>query len=119
MAVVFSHSRRMMREKKTIEAMLNIYCRGLHKTHDGLCAECREVLDYAAKRLAKCPFQARKTTCAHCRIHCYKPAMREKIKSVMRFAGPRMAYRHPFLAISHFIDGFRKGPVGHAGKKKL
>jgi hypothetical protein len=116
MTVVFSHSRRMIREKKTIEAMLNIYCRGLHETRDALCAECREVLDYAAKRLDKCPFQAGKTTCANCRVHCYKPSVRKRIKEVMRFAGPRMMYRHPALAVFHFIDGLRKGPALHTKK---
>jgi hypothetical protein len=34
--------------------------------------------------------------------------MREKVKGVMRYAGPRMTYRHPVLAIFHFLDGFKK-----------
>jgi hypothetical protein len=44
-------------------------------------------------------------------MHCYKPAMREKIKDVMRYSGPRMSYRHPLLALFHFFDGFRKAPI--------
>jgi hypothetical protein len=99
----------MVREKNTVAAMINIFCHKRHKTRGGLCDECRELLDYAGKRLDKCPFQAGKTTCADCRVHCYKPSARERIKKVMRFAGPRMIYRHPVLAVFHFIDGLRKG----------
>jgi len=102
---------RMAREGKTVEAMINIYCHGRHGTKDKLCSECRELLDYAMTRLDKCPFQEGKTTCANCPVHCYKPVMREKIRAVMRYAGPRMFYRHPVLALFHYIDGLRKEPV--------
>ncbi len=91
--------------------MINIYCLGKHGTHDGLCADCSELLRYADKRLEKCPFQEGKTTCGNCKIHCYKPAMREKIKEVMRYAGPRMMTRHPISALHHFIDGLRKEAI--------
>jgi len=39
--------------------------------------------------------------------------MRERIRSVMRYAGPRMMYRHPLLAFHHLIDGMRKAPSKH------
>ena len=68
---------------------------------------------YANKRLEKCPFQEGKTTCGKCLIHCYKPAMKEKIRVVMQYAGPRMISRHPILALFHFIDGFRKEAIRH------
>jgi hypothetical protein len=100
----------MGREKNTVAAMINIFCHDRHKTGDILCDECRELLDYAGKRLDKCPFQAGKSTCANCKVHCYKPSVRERIKEVMRYAGPRMMYRHPVLAALHFIDGLRTGP---------
>ncbi|MCK5227056.1 MAG: nitrous oxide-stimulated promoter family protein, partial [Desulfobulbaceae bacterium] len=50
-------------------------------------------------------------TCGNCPIHCYKPKMRKKVREVMRYAGPRMIWRHPFLALCHTIDGMRKKPV--------
>jgi hypothetical protein len=37
--------------------------------------------------------------------------MREKIQAVMRHAGPRMPYRHPLLALYHFLDSRRSEPV--------
>ena len=109
-SIVYKKNRRITREKKTVEAMINIYCHGHRGTHGELCTECKKLSDYASRRLERCPFRENKTTCANCRIHCYKPDMREKIKDVMRYAGPRMTYRHPVLAFFHFVDGFRKEP---------
>jgi hypothetical protein len=108
--------RRMLRERNTVEAMIGIYCRGRHKTRNGLCENCNDLLDYAQRRLDKCPFQEGKTSCGNCRVHCYKPAMREKIRDVMRYAGPRMLCRHPLLAIYHAIDGMRKEPLRKSRK---
>ena len=101
---------RMKREQKTVEYMIGIYCRDHHHTKKKLCQECRELVEYARLRLDKCPFQENKTTCGNCPIHCYKPKMREKIRHIMRYAGPRMIWCHPLLAIGHMIDGLRKEP---------
>jgi hypothetical protein len=30
--------------------------------------------------------------------------MREKIREVMRFSGPRMIFHHPIMAIRHLIE---------------
>jgi len=73
----------------------------------GLCPDCAALLDYARARLARCPYGAQKPTCADCPTHCYKPAMREQMRAVMRYSGPRMLTRHPLLAAAHLIDGRR------------
>lgn len=101
---------RIARERKTVEAMIRISCRGRHGTHGELCAECAELLEYSHERLDKCRFGADKPTCAACPVHCYKPAMRERIRAAMRYAGPRMSYRHPILTLFHFWDGRKKIP---------
>jgi predicted amidophosphoribosyltransferase len=108
----------MQREARTIEAMLRIYCRDRHESQEALCAECHELLDYANLRLEKCPYQENKTTCAKCPIHCYKSDMREQVRSVMRYAGPRMLYRHPILTLFHFLDGRREEPLGYKRNHK-
>jgi hypothetical protein len=36
--------------------------------------------------------------------------MREQIRAVMRYAGPRMLYRHPIMTLQHMIDGTRDEP---------
>ncbi|MGC8879687.1 MAG: nitrous oxide-stimulated promoter family protein [Anaerolineae bacterium] len=102
---------RIEREKKTIAAMIRIYCRDQHGGHKALCASCQALLQYALQRLDKCPFGAEKPTCARCPVHCYKPSMREEIRRVMRYAGPRMLYTHPILAIRHLWDERRKPPA--------
>jgi predicted amidophosphoribosyltransferase len=102
---------RMTREDKTVEAMIALYGRAQHGGENQLCSECQELLDYARMRLGTCPYQEGKTTCAKCPVHCYQPAMRERIRAVMRYAGPRMLYRHPLLAVLHLIDGLRSKPV--------
>ena len=103
--------RRIAREDRTIAAMTDLYCRAHHAPGDGLCAECQGLLDYARQRLDRCPFRADKPTCNQCTVHCYSRAMRERVVAVMRFAGPRMIYRHPWLAVRHLIDGLRPAPV--------
>jgi hypothetical protein len=101
---------RMQRELKTVECMIGIYCRDKHHAREECCGACQELLEYARFRLKNCPFQENKTTCGNCPIHCYKPGMRNTIREVMRYAGPRMIRYHPLLAIRHMIDGLRKEP---------
>ncbi|NOZ71694.1 MAG: nitrous oxide-stimulated promoter family protein [Chloroflexi bacterium] len=108
---------RLRREYKTIVAMMKIYCHDHHGASNALCSECQELQDYAFLRLERCPFQEDKTTCANCPIHCYRRDMKERIREVMRYAGPRMMYRHPILAIRHLLDG-RKKAVEPVGKKR-
>jgi len=90
-------------EKKTIEKMIGIYCRKKHLTKSGLCKECSDLYEYATARLAHCPFGEEKPVCSECKIHCYKPEMRERVKTVMRFSGPRMIFSHPILAVLHIL----------------
>jgi len=73
-----------------------------------LCEQCDSLLKYAYQRLDRCPYQADKPTCANCPVHCYRKGEREMVREVMRYAGPRMLFRHPLLAFSHILDGFRK-----------
>lgn len=92
------------REKRIVSLMISLYCKKQHKIKRGLCPECRELMEYARLRSDKCPFMETKTFCSNCKVHCYKPDMREKIRTVMRFAGPRMIMYHPITAIRHVIE---------------
>lgn len=100
-------SRRLAREWRTLAAMVNCYCQAQHQDAAELCPECRGLLDYATIRLEKCRFGAEKPTCAHCPVHCYQRDRREQVKEVMRYAGPRMMWRHPMLSLRHWLDGFK------------
>lgn len=90
------------REKKIVERMIRLYCRKKER-NVALCPACEELMLYAHARLDRCPFGDNKTSCKHCSVHCYKPAMREKMKQVMRFSGPRMLFYAPIEAIRHMI----------------
>ena len=68
--------------------MVRLYCRK-QEGNDCLCEECRALLEYAHARLEHCPFGERKTSCKHCKIHCYKP-------------GPS-----PLIALRHLFGDFK------------
>lgn len=104
-------STRLAREWQTMTAMVRIYCRDEHHSAEGLCAECRQFLDYAGVRLERCRFGAEKPTCARCPVHCYQRERREQVRVIMRYAGPRMMWEHPVMSLRHWLDGFRKAPV--------
>lgn len=104
--------RRLDRERRTVHAMLALYCRHHHGGRGSLCAECASLGAYADRRLDHCPYGPDKPTCVNCPIHCYRADERDRMREVMRFAGPRMLWRHPILAIRHLLDGRREAPEG-------
>lgn len=109
---------RRARELKTIEAMLRLYCRGHdHPGRAPLCAECAALLEYATRRLKRCVFGDAKPACSNCVVHCYSAEMRERVRVVMQWAGPRMSLRHPILALLHLFDGRRPAPMLPAARE--
>ena len=107
---------RLARELATLAAMFAINCRELHGDRVGLCDSCAALLVYATRRLDRCVFGDNKPTCAKCTVHCYSAEKREDVRAVMRYAGPRMMWRHPVLAVRHVLDGRRPAPAlpGHS-----
>lgn len=103
-----SSQARLTRERHTIQTMISIYCHGQHHTTKSVCPECAALSAYAMQRIDKCPFQADKPTCAKCPVHCYKPEMRERVRRVMRYSGPRMMFSHPVLTFWHYYDEYSK-----------
>lgn len=92
-------------EVRLIPRMIEIYCHGKHHTNKHeLCKECEELKEYSLFRLSKCPFKVNKKFCIFCKIHCYKPDMKVRIKEVMKYSGPRMLFSHPIFSISHVIQ---------------
>lgn len=95
-------------EKAMVSQMIALYCKKKHKTKNGLCPDCASLAEYARARSDKCPFMETKTFCSNCKAHCYKAAMREKIRAVMRFSGPRMIFHHPSTVLRHVIETKRE-----------
>ena len=92
------------REKRMVSEMIALYCKKQHGVKNTLCPECAVLDAYARERSDKCPFMETKTFCSNCKVHCYKPEMREKIRLVMRFSGPRMIFHHPAEAVRHVVE---------------
>ena len=97
-----SIDKRIGEEKRVVEQMIRLYCRK-HEGYAELCQSCQELLEYAHGRLDRCRYGAEKPTCKKCPIHCYRPEMKERIKLVMSWAGPRMIFYHPLSALKHLI----------------
>jgi len=97
-----NHKNRVKNEKKTVELMIRIYCRHAEGNKE-LCRNCSEVRDYALTRLDRCRYGDDKPACQQCSTPCYKPAMREEIRKIMRFSGPRMILYAPLTAIKHIL----------------
>jgi predicted amidophosphoribosyltransferase len=101
---------RLAREWQTMTVMVRIYCRDCHQRAEGLCPACAQFLVYANARLERCRFGPEKPTCAKCPVHCYQRDRREQARLIMRHAGPRMLWEHPWRSLRHWLDGFRPAP---------
>lgn len=87
--------------------MIDMYCGHHHKGKEQSqkrCNDCQKLYEYALNKIEKCVFGLDKPVCSSCTRHCYQTDQREQIRKVMRYAGPRMLYRHPILAGYYFIN---------------
>ncbi|AMO47454.1 Nitrous oxide-stimulated promoter [Kosakonia oryzendophytica] len=100
---------RILREKRTIRKMIALYQRACPNAVSSA-SHYAELYAYAEKRLDKCVFGEEKPACKQCPVHCYQPAKREEMKQIMRWAGPRMLWRHPLLTVRHLMDDKRPVP---------
>lgn len=99
-----TNKNRVQKEADIVRIMIDMYCKGNHSSNIVLCNECEELATYAESRALNCKFGNKKPVCGKCKIHCYKPSMREKIKKVMRYSGPRMIIKHPVVLAMHAMD---------------
>lgn len=113
-------TRKERKDLKILGLFTALYCRECHggekrpfvgegwlSTHAGrgnlrLCAECGDFLDYALQRRLKCPLEE-KPACKNCRIHCYRPGHREKVREIMRFSGKRLIRRGRLDLLWHYL----------------
>jgi len=97
--------KKRIREQQVVHLMISLYCRKKHgSSKNMLCSFCLELDEYAAGRSENCPFIKTKTFCSSCTVHCYRPDMRNRIREVMKFSGPRMLFYHPVLAVRHLFS---------------
>lgn len=99
-------TKRIREEQQVVEAMIRLYCRK-YERHETLCPDCQALLNYAYTRLSRCRWGEQKPTCKQCSRHCYRPDMKERMRTVMRWAGPRMLFYHPMMALRHMFREMR------------
>jgi hypothetical protein len=75
------------------------------------------LLEYAETKLDGCPYGEAKPTCRKCPIHCYRPEPKEQMRQIMLYAGPRMLFSHPILALRHLLH--ERKPVPEIFGRKL
>ena len=95
--------KRKEREIITVKTMIRMYCRTHHHPEEELCEECAAVFSYASMKYHRCLFGEVKPVCTVCPVHCYTREMREKIRRIMRYSGPRMILYHPVMAVDHLL----------------
>lgn len=106
------------KEQKTIEFMILKYCKG-HKHNKLPCDSCNELIQYTKIRIEKCPFMETKSYCSNCEVNCYSKEMRNRIKEVMRYSGPRMVFFNPIMSLNHLYQGIKYKLRKIKGKYKI
>ncbi len=96
------------KEIDLVTKMIQLYCKDKNHSSTGLCQSCRELMEYSYSRIKHCPFMETKSFCSNCKVQCYRQEMRDKIRQVMRYSGPRMLLYHPILTIRHLLEDRRE-----------
>ena len=101
--------KRISREKETIAKMIALYQKQCPQAsvEEG---HYQALNAYADKRLDKCVFGEEKPACKQCPVRCYQSAHLVELTLIMRWAGPRMLWRHPILTVRHLMDDRRPVP---------
>jgi len=95
------------REQETILKMVRIYCDRFHGPDGDMCSGCRDLAGYAVNSVSRCPYGANKPVCGRCPANCFSKDRYLSLSAIMRYAGPRMLYKHPLLAVRHLLDAVR------------
>jgi hypothetical protein len=116
MALMEPVTKLQKKDIRLIGKFVEVYCKGRHGMVDrasfslpaglgerSLCPECSTFMGYAVARRIKCPLEAEKPSCKHCRTHCYNKANLEKVKEIMAYSGMRLMMRGRLDYIWHYF----------------
>jgi hypothetical protein len=85
----------------------------------GLCPECFALVKESVRHTNRCRHLAYKTFCHHCPTPCYALSVREKIRPIMRYSGPRLVMKHPVLGFQYFALTAQHAQVIKNYKRKI
>ncbi len=100
--------KRLDREKETVKKIIQLHYKQIESEAVNDFKEYKNLIDYAFERLDNCPYGDNKPICARCEVHCYKPEMRDKIRTIMKKSGYKMIIHHPVLLLQHILDQLKK-----------
>ncbi len=116
MANMNTLTRNQKSDIRLIGKFVEVYCTGKHRGAERtpvaqpaeldqrtLCPECASFLAYAVTRRLKCPLEAEKPTCKHCRTHCYTKPQLAKVKEIMAYSGRKLMLRGRLDYIWHYF----------------
>jgi len=111
------------KDLKILKSFVSIYCREKHKAQaksdfsvkderlrrvmgnngdEPLCSDCQKLLSHGMAKLLLCT-QDPKPMCKSCRIQCYAPGYRERIREVMKFSGLYLVKHGRLDLIMHYF----------------
>lgn len=109
-------TKQQKKDIRLIGKFVEVYCSGKHEMVErntfmlpaGLgqrmvCSECATFMEYAVSKRLKCPLEAEKPSCKHCRIHCYGKEQREKVRQIMAYSGRRLMMRGRLDYVWHYF----------------
>lgn len=115
-ALMETLTRQMKKDIRLIGKFVEVYCGGRHTASEKqpfllpgelgrrrLCPDCAAFMQYAVSRRIRCPLEAEKPTCKHCRIHCYNKPNLAKVKEIMAYSGRKLIMRGRLDYIWHYF----------------
>lgn len=105
-----SDEARIKRDLRTLQAIGSIYCAAHHvdapKNPHGMCAECAATIAFTHDRASNCP-NGHTGNCADCAIKCNRGEQQQRIKAIMKYAAPRMLFKHPLMTLEYALKKLR------------
>jgi hypothetical protein len=109
-------TKHQIKDIRLIGKFVEVYCAGKHGDtarkrvvlpggagERKFCPECSSFMEYAIAKRMKCPLEAEKPSCKHCRIHCYATEQRAKVRKIMGYAGRKLMLRGRLDYIWHYF----------------
>lgn len=84
-------------EERIVNIMIDIHSKNFPLAKE----DNEELKNYAKKKLYKCKFGKKKTTCQNCQVHCYEKKYKARMKEVMLYSSKKILFQHPLLALQH------------------
>ena len=116
MAFMETMNKHQKKDIRLIGKFVEVYCGGKHGALERspfplpedlgvrrICPECAAFMEYAVSKRIKCPLEAEKPSCKHCRIHCYGRQQRDKVREIMAYSGRRLMLRGRLDYVWHYF----------------